>query len=131
MVSAIIVTHGGLAEELLATAREIFGDVSGCYAVSNTRKSPQVLRDDLDRILDSAGPDDHFLLFVDFFGGSCCHTCVGVERHHHNVHVITGVNLPMLLAFLYKREDVPFDRLPGELIGRGKESIRLVVAEDM
>jgi mannose/fructose-specific phosphotransferase system component IIA len=131
MVSAVIVTHGNLAEEFLATAKEIFGDVSGCYAVSNTRKSPQVLRDELDAILRAGGPDDRYLFFVDFFGGSCCHTCVVVEKDHDNVQLITGANLPMLLAFLYKRDDVPFDRLPGELIARGKDSIRLIKAEDM
>jgi hypothetical protein len=37
----------------------------------------------------------------------------------------------MLLAFLYKRDEVPFERLPGELIARGKDSIRLILAEDM
>ena len=126
MVTAIIVTHGNLGAELIAAAREIFGSVAGCHAVSNRKKSPQVVSDEIHAIISSEGPDDHFVLLVDFFGGSCCHTCVGVERKHRNTCLITGVNLPMLLAFLYKRDEVPFDELPGELIARGHDSIQLV-----
>jgi mannose/fructose-specific phosphotransferase system component IIA len=130
MITAIVASHGNLASELIATAKEVYGDVSRCHAVSNARKSPQALRDELEAIIASGDPGDRYIVFVDFFGGSCCHTCMSVEMNHDNVYLITGVNLPMFLAFLYKRKEVGFEELPQELLGRGRESIKLVSAKD-
>ena len=76
--------------------------------------------------IEQGGAEALFIMFVDFFGGSCCHTCLGIGMEHDNVRLITGVNLPMLLAFLYKRDEVSFESLPGELLGRGHDSIQLI-----
>lgn len=131
MVYAVLVTHGNLANELIATAKGIFGDFSGCYAVSNANKSPDTLRKELDSIIESGKEDDRFIVFVDFFGGSCCHACLAVEQRHEHAALITGINLPMLLAFLYKRDEVDFQNLPAELTSRGIGSIRVVQADDL
>ena len=130
MISAIVVTHGNLASELIATASEVYGDVSGCHAVSNLHKAPQVLREELESILSQGAPDDRYILFVDFFGGSCTHACMAVRMVHEHVTLITGVNLPMFLAFLYKRNEVSFENLPTELLARGHESIQLIATKD-
>jgi len=129
MVKAIIVTHGNLAEELVNSAASIIGEVSRCDAVTNANKSPQILIEELEKIVDTGDKDDRFILFVDFFGGSCCHACLSLEQSRDNVVLISGVNLPMLLAFLYRRDEVAFDELADELITRGQRSIRTVSAE--
>jgi mannose/fructose-specific phosphotransferase system component IIA len=47
------------------------------------------------------------------------------------VRIVSGVNLPMLLAFLNKRNDVNFERLPSELASRGRDSIQSVDTEQL
>ena len=126
MVTAIVVTHGRLAEEFVATARKIFGNFSGVHALSNEDRTPQALASELEAIVDAGGPDEAFIIFVDFLFGSCGHATMAVERRYRNVRVVSGVNLPMLLAFLNKRNDVNFDRLPSELASRGRDSIQSV-----
>jgi PTS system mannose-specific IIA component len=126
MISAIVVTHGKLAQEFIATAQKIYGNVKGVYAVSNDDTTPQALASDIDAIIESGGPDDAFVILVDFLGGSCGHATLSVERRRRNVRVVSGVNLPMLLAFLNKRADVSFERLPAELASRGRDSIHAV-----
>ena len=128
MVHAIIVTHGDLAAALVRSAAPVFGAVVGCHPVSNADKAPQTLVRELEAIVAAQEPSDQFIVFVDFFGGSCCHAGLSLEPLER-VRVITGVNLPMLLAFLYKRDEVAFDRLPEELTSRGQDSIRSVEAE--
>jgi PTS system mannose-specific IIA component len=130
MVQTIIVTHGNLARELIQTAQAIIGDMEGVYSVSNNGKAPQVLCEEIEAIIEGH-PADRFIVFADFFGGSCCHACLSVEDQYENVHLITGVNLPMLLAFVNKRDQVSFDQLPEELIARGRDSMRSVRAEDL
>jgi PTS system mannose-specific IIA component len=120
MISAIVVTHGRLAQEFIATAQKIYGNVKGVYAVSNDDSTPQSL------VSEVGGPDDSFVIMVDFLGGSCGHATLSVERRRRNVRIVSGVNLPMLLAFLNKRADVSFERLPAELASRGRDSIHAV-----
>ena len=125
MVTGILVTHGRFATALIETARAIFGDFSRCYAVTNKGKSPQALKDEIDSLVDAAAGDP-CIVFVDFFGGSCCHACMQLKIERDYIPVVTGVNLPMLLAFLNKRESVPFEQLPAEILGRGHSSIQSV-----
>ena len=126
MISAIVVTHGKLAQEFIATAQKIYGNVKGVYAVSNDDHTPQTLASEIDTIIEAAGHDDAFIVMVDFLGGSCGHATLSVERRRRNVRIVSGVNLPMLLAFLNKRADVSFERLPAELAARGRDSIHAV-----
>ncbi|UCH83106.1 MAG: PTS mannose transporter subunit IID [Candidatus Latescibacterota bacterium] len=128
MVIGIIVTHGRLAEELLSTAKVIYGNFEGCFAVTNSAKSPQALLDEIHSLIDG-NQESRCIVLTDFFGGSCCHVCMKLRMERDDVPVITGVNLPMILAFLNKRDTVPFDGLPGEIIGRGHHSIQLIDPE--
>jgi mannose/fructose-specific phosphotransferase system component IIA len=131
MTSAIVVTHGRLGAELVATARKIVGDFSGVYSLSNEDKTPQMLAGEIEAIMEHAAPDDAFILLVDFLYGSCGHATLAVERNHRNVRVVSGVNLPMVLAFLNKRNEVNFERLPSELAARGRDSIQSVDTDQL
>ncbi len=130
MVRAVVVAHGNLAHELVETARTVYGSFDGVEAVTNAGKSPDALAEEIEARLtgDAREPS---LIFVDFFGGSCCHTCLQIEQRRGDVRVVTGVNLPMLVAFLYKRNEVPFDRLADEVIERGRGSMRIISTEDI
>lgn len=125
MVACIIVTHGRLAEELIETARAVFGDFSDCHAVTNEGKSPNALFEEMKLLVDAL-EGKPCIVFVDFTGGSCCHSCMRLKVDRDDVAIIAGVNLPMLLAFLNKRDAVPFGQLADEIVDRGHNSIRLV-----
>ena len=123
MVAGIVVTHGNLAEELLKTARSVYGEFDGCYAVTNDCKSPQVVFEEIEGILNDI-PDESAMVFIDFAGGSCSHPSLRLEHERDNLRVIAGVNLPMIVAFLNKRGEVPFDNLADEIIKRSHDSIK-------
>lgn len=125
MVTGIVITHGNLCDELMATARTVFGSFSNCHAISNATKSSQALFEDLEKIVLSEKGSD-FIMFVDFFGGSCSYACLRFQQSYKKIPLISGVNLPILLAFLNKRDEVPFDKLADELVMRGHDSIRIV-----
>jgi PTS system mannose-specific IIA component len=130
MITGIVVTHGNLAEELLETARIVFGDFGNCYAVSNVSKSPGALIAELKKIIDSH-EDAPAIIFVDYFGGSCTHACLSLQQHTNNIRIISGVNLPMLVVFLNKRNDAGQDDLADELILKGQGSIKRVELEEL
>jgi mannose/fructose-specific phosphotransferase system component IIA len=128
MIKSIVVTHGNLAEEILLTAAQIFGEFSDCHAVSNLNKSPQTLEDELEALIPDP-TEGNCILFVDYFGGSCSYICFKLLGSHSNIQAVSGVNLPMFLAFLNKREEVPFPDLPAEIVERGKSSIQVLSRE--
>jgi PTS system mannose-specific IIA component/PTS system mannose-specific IIB component len=125
MVTGIIVTHGSLAEELIETAKRIFGGFSDCYAVTNEGKSPHVLFEEMKLLVDAL-EGAPCMVFVDFVGGSCCHACMRLKIDRDDIPILSGINLPMLLAFLNKRDAVPFEQLPDEILNRGRNSIQAV-----
>lgn len=131
MTTGIIVTHGNLANELLNTAKTVFGEITDVRTVTNHQKSPQVLIQEIESIVESFDLGEKLLVFIDFWGGSCCHACLDVKQRHDNMVLITGVNLPMFLAFLYKRDAMPFADLVDELIERGRNSVRILDFESL
>jgi mannose/fructose-specific phosphotransferase system component IIA len=66
------------------------------------------------------------LVFVDYYGGSCCVNSVRAAQGIAGVKVISGVNLPLLLAFLTKRSTMSFQAMVDHLIRRGRESVKVI-----
>jgi len=121
----IIITHGHLAEELLKTAATIVGELHDCFALSGAELCDDEVVERITGILKSGGDGEAFL-FVDYFGGSCCTSCVRASRPFENVKVISGVNLPMILDFVTKQDTMGMDDLADHLIHRGRESVRTI-----
>lgn len=121
----IIVTHGDLAEELRHTTELIVGKLSGCYAISGSDFCDEEVIARIKEIIDNE-PKCNAIVFVDYFGGSCCINTVRAVKGLKNVSVISGVNLPILLDFMTKRDSIGFQEMVDHLINRGKESVRLI-----
>jgi PTS system mannose-specific IIA component len=121
----IIVTHGGLAVELLHTAELIVGKLEDCYAISGSDLSDEVLENKVKDIMKRGG-GRNVILFVDHFGGSCCTKCIHATKDIDGVKVISGVNLPLLLDFATKRGSMEFEEMVDHLIRRGRESVKVV-----
>jgi PTS system mannose-specific IIA component len=93
----LILTHGGVARELLAAARVIVGpmpnfealslDWGDCYEDAQAK-----IRGAVERLDQGAG----VLILTDMFGGTPCNLAVKFQRPG-SVEVIGGVNLPMVL----------------------------------
>jgi mannose/fructose-specific phosphotransferase system component IIA len=126
LVRGIVVGHGEMARGLVDAVRRIAGDAAaaGISAVSNDGKGPDVLRSEVDA---AAGPGAA-IVFVDLQSGSCglaaayaCRDCGGRRA------VISGVNLPMLLDFVFNRR-LSLDELVARLVDRGRSAIQAAPA---
>jgi len=123
-VRGVVVGHGDMPRGLVDAVKRIAGDAAtGLAAVSNEGKGPDVLRSEVDA---AAGPGPA-IVFVDIQSGSCglaasyaCRGCVGRV-------VISGVNLPMLLDFVFHRE-LPLEALVAKLVDGGRAAIRAAPA---
>ncbi|MGH7741440.1 MAG: PTS sugar transporter subunit IIA [Candidatus Eiseniibacteriota bacterium] len=122
-VPALLVMHADLASALLRAAEQVAGPVEGVSVLSNEGLSGVELERRIGDAVSawSAGG----LLFTDFWGGSC-HICGSAAvRGHGEIALITGINLPVLIDYLYNRDRYTVDELAERLSRKGQESIRV------
>jgi mannose/fructose-specific phosphotransferase system component IIA len=116
----VVVCHGGLASALVQAAEQISGLGGALVAVSNTGCDRDALED---RIL--AAVDDHpAVVFVDLASGSCLIAVLKRLRSEQLVKVVTGVNLAMLVDFVFHRSLSPADAAT-HAAAAGEKSIRI------
>jgi mannose/fructose-specific phosphotransferase system component IIA len=99
----VIVTHAAVAQALLAAVAAITGVGDALIPVSNDGCDSGALAARLTQAI--AGRP--VVLFVDLPGGSCLTTSIRLARTTANVAVVTGVNLAMLLDFVFHRDLTP------------------------
>src|SRR5262249_45656175 len=97
MIGKLILTHGGVARELLAAARTINGELSGFEALAldwndSFEEARLKLRTAIERLDQGRG----VLVLPDMFGSTPCNVAL-TFLEPGGVEVLTGVNLPMVL----------------------------------
>jgi mannose/fructose-specific phosphotransferase system component IIA len=118
----LILTHGRLGEELKQTAELILGGAEGIVAVSNTGSSSAELAARVGELIRGEPRERPILILVDLLGGSCAQACAEALREPR-IRLLTGVNLPMVLAFLQYREAMSLDELVDGVFKRALRGI--------
>jgi N-acetylgalactosamine PTS system EIIA component len=96
----VVVAHGALASALVAAVEEITGVRDVLVAVSNRGCD----RDTLEARLREAAGSGPAVVFVDLQSGSCFFAAMHSLGALPGMRVVTGVNLPMLVDFIFHRE---------------------------
>jgi mannose/fructose-specific phosphotransferase system component IIA len=99
----VVVSHAGLAHALVDAVERITGERAGLVAVTNEGCS----RETLEAAVAEAVGDTPAVVFVDLPSGSCLQASVHYLQRHQNVTVVAGVNLAMLVDFVYHRDADP------------------------
>jgi mannose/fructose-specific phosphotransferase system component IIA len=95
----VVVGHGNVGAALVAAAEEISGIKGVLVPVSNSGADRAMLEE---RVVAAVG-DGPAIVFVDMPSGSCLIAAMRKLASRTDVRVVTGVNLVMLLEFLFHR----------------------------
>lgn len=121
-MKGVVVAHGEMARGMVTAVERIAGLPEGVlFPVSNVDLGPEALRD---AILEVVG-DGPALVFTDLGAGSCTLAARISCRDRARVAVVTGVNLPMLLEFVFHRADDMETLLP-RLEEKARGGIRVI-----
>jgi mannose/fructose-specific phosphotransferase system component IIA len=101
----VVVCHGGLAAAMVDAVEEICGIHDVLVPVTNTGCDRASLRQRLAEAIDGR----RVVVFVDLPTGSCLMAALQEVREISGVRVVTGVNLPMLLDFVFRLNESPDD----------------------
>ena len=119
----IIVSHAAVAQALVAAVRVITGIEDALTPVSNDGCGTEALAE---RLRDAVGTGPA-VLFVDLPGGSCMTSSTRYAKQHADIAVVTGVNLAMLLDFVFHRDSTPAEAARRAL-DAGAKAIRITAA---
>lgn len=96
----VVLAHGALAGALVSAVEEITGVPGVLVAVSNRDCD----RDTLEARLREAAGAGPAVVFVDLQSGSCFFAAMHTLGVMPGMRMVTGVNLPMLVDFIFHRD---------------------------
>ncbi len=125
-VRGLIIAHSSLAAGMVAAVRQIAGvEEDALQPLTNEARGPEGL---VAAVREAVG-DAPAVLFTDLASGSCAFAARSVALQRPNTAVICGVNLPVLLDFVFHR-DLALPDLVERLIDKGRSGISGACTED-
>jgi mannose PTS system EIIA component len=104
MTGIVVVTHGKLAQALVATAEMIMGEQEGIKTIGfEAGQDVMNLHEKINQAVQLFAPEEEILILVDLLGGSPYNASAMLAMKQSKIKVVTGVNLPMLLEVLPAR----------------------------
>jgi mannose PTS system EIIA component len=129
MIGIVIVTHGGLATELISAMQHIVGPQTQVKAVCIGAN------DDIDErrgeITSAIAAVDHgqgVVIVTDMFGGTPCNLALS-HLKQGKVEVLAGANLPSLIKLVEVRAKRSLDDAVKDAIDAGRKYMRAGSAE--
>lgn len=124
-VAGVLVTHGRLANELLAAAETIIGPVRHITAVSiGWHDDVDAASDEIERAITRVSEGRGVLLLTDMFGGTPTNIA-SMFIKEGEVEVLTGVNMPMVIKLATQSGDEPLAEVANMVRDQGREGIYL------
>jgi mannose/fructose-specific phosphotransferase system component IIA len=116
----VVVCHGALAKALVEAAESISGVKGILLPVSNSGCD----RDALEARIAAAVDGRPSVVFVDLASGSCLFAVLKRLREMPGVRIVTGVNLAMLVDFVFHLSLTP-EAAAERAIASGTKAIRI------
>lgn len=118
----VVVAHGLLADGLLSALSRVAGEQDSLWALSNEGLGGADLEAKIAALLEErcAGRDAYLL--SDMEGGSCGQACRRLLAKGAVKAVLYGVNLPLLVEFVFLREET-FDRFVTAAVEKGRRAL--------
>lgn len=123
MIGLVIVTHGQLAQELVAATEHVVGRLAACIAVSiGADDDMEQRRDDIRAAVKAADDGDGVIIVTDMFGGTPSNLSMSLLEKC-KVEVIAGANLPMMITLAEARGRMTLGDLAANASSAGRRYI--------
>jgi PTS system mannose-specific IIA component len=125
MIGIVLASHGQLASELLHAAEIIVGKIENTVTVDiDPKMGMEEIHTAVEAAIRTVDAGKGVLLFIDMFGGTPSN--IGLSfLATHNVEVVTGVNLPMMVKLPTVRPTMPLYELAMFLRDYGQRNITI------
>jgi PTS system mannose-specific IIA component len=125
MIGLLIVTHCDLGKELVSAAEFIVGKLDAVETVSiNQASDSERILKKIESKISTLDQGEGVLILTDMFGGTPSNLSLSFLEKD-SIEVLTGVNLPMIIAIAQNRNRLKLDELAEKAQEAGKMSISL------
>ena len=122
-IGGVVISHGQVANELVAAAEAVVGELSYITAVSiGWHDDVEMAKAEIERAITKVSAGHGVLLLTDMFGGTPTNIAAMFLKENE-VEIVTGVNLPMVIKLASMNRDTTLRELAKEVEDQGKESI--------
>lgn len=124
MIGIVIVGHGALPSEFVASLKHILGDVRQVKPINIcVDDDMEEDRRDIQKAVASVDTGHGVIILTDMFGGTPSNLAISLLGGERKVEIIAGVNLPMLIKLVEIRGTCTFE----EAIQQAQEAGRKYV----
>lgn len=122
-IGGVIVSHGQVANELLAAAETVVGNLSHIAAVSiGWHDDVELAKNEISRAIKKVSSGNGVLLLTDMFGGTPTNISAMFLKENE-VEIVTGVNLPMVIKLASQNNQTTLGEMAKDVEVQGKQSI--------
>lgn len=121
----LIISHCDLGKEFLRAAELILGrlEATDSIAITQTTESEEILRE-ISKKIAALDQGQGVLVLTDMFGGTPSNLSLSF-LNNEMIEVLTGVNLPMIIAVAKDRDNLTLNQLGEQAQEAGRRSITL------
>ncbi|HVV03437.1 MAG TPA: hypothetical protein VHC96_04405 [Puia sp.] len=118
----LIATHGTFAKGLKSSLDVIAGPQENVFFIQAYLDNVDSIQDELETLLKNKGPREEWVIFTDLLGGSVTNQVVRYASGEH-VHIIAGVNLPLLLELVLSDPAIPVEAVVEDILIKAREQM--------
>lgn len=101
----IVATHAYMSKGIVSSLELIMGKQQNVTFICAYVEKDRPFQRDLEKELDSYGPNDEVVIFTDLFGGSVNNEVIQVAAKRDHIYVVTGINLILLISIILASEE--------------------------
>jgi mannose PTS system EIIA component len=122
-IGGVIVSHGQVANELVAAAEIVIGKLNHIAAVSiGWNDDVETAKEEISRAIKKVSSGAGVLLLTDMFGGTPTNISA-MFIGDSEIEIVTGVNLPMVIKLAAQTREMTLSELAKEVEEQGKQAI--------
>jgi PTS system mannose-specific IIA component len=125
MIGIVIVSHGRLANELIAVAEHVVGPQENVVPICIApEEDMEQCRENIMAAVAEVNRGDGAVILTDMFGGTPSNLAISVMEPGV-VEVVAGINVPMLVKLLSVRESMPLEQATTTAQEAGRKYINI------
>lgn len=118
----LIAAHGSFSSGIKSSLDIIIGKMENVFIIDAYVDGNKSIEDELNAILGKVQAEDELIVFSDLMGGSITNQILRYGLRD-NVHVISGMNLPLLIDIMLADADTPVKDVIENAISIAREQV--------
>ena len=118
----LIATHGTFAKGIKSSLDFIVGETQDVFLIQAYVDGNKSIEEELNSVLQNVNANDELVVFTDLLGGSITNQVLRYALKE-NVHIVSGINLPLLIDVLMADIDTPVEEVIESAITNAKEQL--------